>query len=323
MYHTILIMPSIPGKRTLKCILPVRAWALLCVLMSMLCALSALGIWGLHHYEEVNDRCLWLASQNRAVTELLDSQLKRERSILREFNQLREQAAFVRGFLGLQSQGADGRLGQGGAEVGPERLRPGIEGSRGSAADRPSPTPLLPEQIVLLGRDMAQVVRTLESRQEEMERTPSISPVDPRCSWLSSPFGIRISPFTGKEQFHVGLDIAASRGTPIVATAKGTVIQSDTLGPLGLTVKIQHGHGLVTEYGHLLRSKVKPGQQVKRGEVIGYMGDSGRSTGYHLHYGIRKNGEHVDPRPHMMDWEKTALFTADADSQTPWLKSKR
>lgn len=321
-YHTILIMPSVPGKRTLRCILPVRAWVLFSILLSMLSALSAAGIWSLHHHVEANQRSIWLANQNRLALELLDAHIQRERSLSQELNRIREQATFVRGFLGLQSRGSGGKLGQGGAETDADRLmthhgsgfaiHPGTQ----ALSDRLFPVKEIPQEIAWLQQDLEQIIRTLETRQDAMEHTPSISPVDPRHSWISSQFGMRISPFTGKEQFHLGVDIAAWKGTPITATAKGRVVHVGKIGPLGLMVKIQHLQGLVTEYGHLLKATVKRGQSVNRGEVIGTMGDSGRSTGYHLHYGIKRDGDHVDPRAYMADWDRNAVLMAETDPVT-------
>jgi murein DD-endopeptidase MepM/ murein hydrolase activator NlpD len=121
---------------------------------------------------------------------------------------------------------------------------------------------------------------------------------------------MRVSPFTGKKQFHTGIDIAGWKGTPIVAPAKGKVIFVRKNGSLGLTVRIRHNAVYETEYGHLLKAAVKKGQDVERGEIVAYLGNSGRSTGYHLHYEVHKNGKCINPFHHMMDWDENHFFLA-------------
>jgi murein DD-endopeptidase MepM/ murein hydrolase activator NlpD len=154
---------------------------------------------------------------------------------------------------------------------------------------------------------LQQIVGALQGRQEKLDHTPSVSPIDPQESWISSSYGVRISPFTGKEQFHPGVDIAGAEKTPIVAPAKGTIVFAGKDGALGMSVRIKHDSVHESIYGHLHKASVKKGQHVERGEVIGYMGNSGRSTGPHLHYEIVKNGKNVNPFQYMMDWKTDNL----------------
>ena len=118
--------------------------------------------------------------------------------------------------------------------------------------------------------------------------TPSIWPA---AGYVSSPYGLR---FNGTE-FHQGIDIAADMGTPIVATADGVVTAAGWNGGYGNMVDIDHGGGIVTRYGHASAVAVTVGQQVRRGEVIAYVGSTGRSTGPHVHYEVRVNGAPVNP----------------------------
>lgn len=113
---------------------------------------------------------------------------------------------------------------------------------------------------------------------------------------LSSPFGPRLDPFTRGFALHTGLDFKAEYGEPARATAPGIVSEADWAGGYGNMVEIAHGHGLATRFGHLARIAVKPGQRVAAGDVIGYVGSTGRSTGAHLHYETRIDGEPVDPQ---------------------------
>jgi len=138
---------------------------------------------------------------------------------------------------------------------------------------------------------------------DRYHHTPSI---EPTAGYVSSGYGARIHPFTmaGGESddllsFHSGIDIANVMGTPVQATANGEVTFVDWNGNYGLTVVIRHTAELETLYAHLQSSHVSVGSRVERGTVIGLMGRTGRTTGVHLHYEVRKNGQHTNPRPYM------------------------
>jgi len=121
---------------------------------------------------------------------------------------------------------------------------------------------------------------------------PNLWPVEGQ---VTGSFGERIDPFNGEGAFHSGVDIGSSYGHPIVAPADGIVTMTDTMGGYGKTIMISHGNGISTRYGHLSGFAVTAGQHVQRGEVIGYVGESGRSTGPHLHYEVRINDTPVNP----------------------------
>jgi murein DD-endopeptidase MepM/ murein hydrolase activator NlpD len=136
------------------------------------------------------------------------------------------------------------------------------------------------------------VRRNVEKREALMNATPSIWPIH---GWLSAGFGMRNDPFTGERDFHPGLDISADKGTPILATADGVVELAAPAGDYGNLVVVNHGYGLVTRYGHLSKFAVWAGKEVLRGEVLGYVGATGRATGPHLHYEILANGKLMNP----------------------------
>ena len=121
---------------------------------------------------------------------------------------------------------------------------------------------------------------------------PNLWPVQGQ---VTGSFGERIDPFNGEGAFHSGVDIGTSYGTPIIAPADGIVTLTDTLGGYGKAIMIEHGNGISTRYGHLSGFAVTAGQRVHRGDVIGYVGESGRSTGPHLHYEVRINDVPVNP----------------------------
>ncbi len=132
----------------------------------------------------------------------------------------------------------------------------------------------------------------LEEKRHLQSHTPSIIPVQ---GWLIRGFGYHIDPFTGKVKMHEGLDIAAPIGTPIVASADGVIKFTGTKQGFGRTVEINHGYGYSTLFAHCQRIRVIPGMKVKRGEIIAYVGNTGRSTGPHLHYEVHVANRPVDP----------------------------
>jgi len=136
-------------------------------------------------------------------------------------------------------------------------------------------------------------VRTdVEKRRLLADATPSIWPV---AGWLTSSFGNRRDPFTGGRDFHPGLDISADHGDAVRAPAAGVVSSASMAGNYGNLVVVDHGFGIVTKYGHLSRFGVMQGQQINRGEVLGYVGSTGRSTSPHLHYEIWVNDKLTNP----------------------------
>lgn len=138
----------------------------------------------------------------------------------------------------------------------------------------------------------------LQDQKSLLASTPAIRPT---TGWFSSGFGYRISPFTGLKEFHRGLDIATRRGTPIVAPADGVVTVARKKGGLGNMLVIDHGHGKVTRYGHLQKLLARRGTHVKRGDKIGLVGNTGRSTAPHLHYEVHVNGIPVNPAKYILN----------------------
>ncbi len=141
-------------------------------------------------------------------------------------------------------------------------------------------------------KSLNELVRLMENRNEVLLSIPSIWPTVGR---ISSRFGYRRDPFTGILSFHDGLDIANAYGTPIYATADGIVEFAGWNGGYGNQVVINHGNGIETVYGHNSRLVAKKGEFVRKGQLISYMGSTGRSTGPHSHYEIRENGKKVNP----------------------------
>lgn len=157
---------------------------------------------------------------------------------------------------------------------------------------------------------LTQIEEATAAEQREMAYTPTITPIkEGEPHWITSNFGIRVGPFTGRYEFHSGIDISAAPGTPVVAAADGMVIalwRESEGGGLGNTIKIQHGPDFATVYGHLQRGNpfapgLRVGSQVRRNQIIGYVGGTGRVTSPHLHYEVHYKGVRVNPFRFLLD----------------------
>lgn len=202
--------------------------------------------------------------------------------------------------------------GQGGEAVEAMPTGAGIPPSSSRAAGKARAAAGSEEQLALLRGEvkrlghvadqrqlsLQELVTQLEDKHQRLASSPAIWPAQ---GWLTSRFGTRISPFTGKRQFHAGIDVAGERGTPVLATANGKVVFSGAKGPLGKTVILDHGHGIRTHYGHNHELFVKRGEKVERGQKIASLGNSGRSTGPHLHYTVEVRGKAVNPLDYIFD----------------------
>ena len=172
--------------------------------------------------------------------------------------------------------------------------------SAGAALTSMTPGLASPENTFNVLKDLLQglesrlqtVRSNVDKRNSLAAATPSIWPTH---GWLSSSMGNRADPLTGEKDFHPGLDISAGTGDPVYATADGKITTAAMAGNYGNLVVIDHGYGIETRYGHLSAFKVREGQPVKRGDLLGMVGATGRTTGSHLHYEVRANGRILNP----------------------------
>jgi murein DD-endopeptidase MepM/ murein hydrolase activator NlpD len=143
-----------------------------------------------------------------------------------------------------------------------------------------------------------QLENYLRGQKARLSSTPSIWPAR---GWVTSGFGVRSDPYTGKNTMHTGIDIANQPGIPVIATARGVVTFSGSSGGFGKVVVIDHGYGVRTRYAHLSESQVRVGDHAERGDVLGKIGNSGRSTGPHLHYEVEVNNLSEDPQNFILE----------------------
>ncbi len=150
-------------------------------------------------------------------------------------------------------------------------------------------------QLYVQSKSLDEVVELTKRKNDMLASIPAIIPIRDGKKRIISGFGPRFHPILKVKRFHSGIDITAPRGTPVYASGDGTVAKSSRLSGYGISVLVNHGFGYQSLYAHLSKTAVRPGQKVKRGELIGYIGNTGLSVSPHLHYEIIKNGKKVNP----------------------------
>ena len=156
---------------------------------------------------------------------------------------------------------------------------------------------VLTKQLVVQSKSLDEILKLAKSKEKLLAAIPAIQPIrNENLKRMASGFGYRSDPFTKARKFHEGMDFSANLGTPVFASGDGIVERADnTASGFGNHIVIRHGFGYETLYAHLSRYKSRVGQYVKRGDIIGYVGSTGRSEAPHLHYEVHKNGEVVNP----------------------------
>ncbi len=222
----------------------------------------------------------------RKVNESFEDSIRNLERQLTEFEDRTRKLAIVAGLEGL-SGGVEPGIGGG-----------DFPGQAGLAIETDDELSMLEGRADFLLSDLEQIEGSLEERERWISSTPAIQPVK---GILTSGFGRRKDPVTGRPAQHQGIDIATAPGREVQAPAEGIVVEAGRVGGLGNAVYISHGYGVTTRYGHLSRVSVEPGQRIGRGDVIGRVGSTGKSTGYHLHYEVRIDGRAVNPIAYMLD----------------------
>lgn len=223
----------------------------------------------------------------------------------------------IRNFLGLdRKRGGVGGQGQGG-EPSPNLLNIAPKDAAATSTSPPvsDQSGSLLERAKRLQWDLQELVGVMKDQRILRDSTPSIVPVLGESYWFSSGFGWRRSPFTGLDEFHNGLDISSAHGTPIIAPADGVVTIKATDKYLGKHIEIDHSRGITTLYGHLSSFNGNCGHKVKRGEIIGYMGNTGLTTGHHLHYTVRVGGRIVNPISYILNARANPILASSEETE--------
>ena len=241
--------------------------------------------------------------------EQLESEILTLRYVKRELEGFEEKEMKFRNYFGMeqyhsldQVTGGGRALGYHFSGFGPhQRLRKGVGDDE---IINPEKNPLkmsLQAKLHMLGSNFDIHHQMILDKEEAWNRTPSIVPVDIKNPRISSRFGWRMNPFTSKREFHAGIDIIGAKGTKILAPSEGTVTRVGYDRWLGNYMILQHTEEIKTIYGHLLRVEVQDDTQVKRGDLLGIMGNTGLSTSRHLHYMVISGNRAIDPMQFLLD----------------------
>jgi murein DD-endopeptidase MepM/ murein hydrolase activator NlpD len=296
-YTLVLLTGNTPRGRQFHLTDPGFRGALLGGLLTVL----ALGYLGYHFlvfqvdYSELAQLRETVQTQQEMAAQL--ETLAQELTRLRSFDtQIRRLAGME---AGPAAQGGSPRAVGGGTLELAKALKEGEQASQAQLLGRLyQDLEQLEREIALRAESLQAVTEYLSRQKDRLVATPALWPTE---GYVSSRFGPRTSPFTGQPQHHTGIDIAAPPGTPIRAPADGVVTFAGTLPGYGHALVLTHGYGFKTFYGHNQRNQVSKGQTVKRGQVIAFVGNTGYSTGAHLHYEVLLNDQPHDPLKYVVD----------------------
>jgi murein DD-endopeptidase MepM/ murein hydrolase activator NlpD len=294
-HHTIILVPHAHAK--------LRKWrvtnlqiGLVAGSLLLLTLLGSFFVWS-HFSTKVNPvEIARLRSENeklRDVNQEFESGIRKLQDQLTSYEDRTRQLAIVAGIAALGDAGNAANA----SDTG-DTAEAGIGGGTPVDEIGLDDIPAMASRVKQIDGTLNAVETRLRQRARWISQTPAITPVK---GIFTSGFGSRSDPLTHGHGNHQGVDIAAAPGQPVRASADGIVMRAGNLGGLGNAIFVAHGYGITTRYGHLSRVEVRPGQRVKRGDVIGRVGNTGRSTGYHLHYEVRQDGEPVNPLVYILD----------------------
>lgn len=221
----------------------------------------------------------------RGRTKALNARLESLEKLLAGFEERTRRLSIVAGLSGVHDPGTGG--------VGGLTALP-VEGTSHTEAVLEEAS----RRGLLLSGRLGQVEQKLSFQADQLALTPTLAPA---AGVLTAGFGLRADPFTGQQEFHTGIDISSATGGRIVAPANGTVVRVGWENGYGRVVEVAHGFGIRTVYAHLDTSRVIEGQRIRRGELVGLIGSSGRSTGPHLHYEVLVGGKPVNPLDYVLN----------------------
>jgi murein DD-endopeptidase MepM/ murein hydrolase activator NlpD len=293
-FYTILILPD--ATSTAQKFHITRSAV---TLLSVVLAVAVLGFgFFVYQYVHLNVRLIELKRLRQEAGERTQFAAKVS-ELETEVSRLRELDRGLRAAAGLDtSQSPDGAQG-GAGSTSRAALLDAVQHRSGRLMDSVNrDLEVLGQEIVSRERSLQELKRYLDEKRSVLASTPTIPPV---AGLVTASYGYRRSPFTGQREVHEGLDIAAPYGTPVIAAADGIVTFVGPLAAYGHVVFVNHSHGFATFYAHNSRYRVKEGQAVRRGEVLAYVGTSGRTTGPHVHYEVHVNGSIVNPLKYIVD----------------------
>jgi len=270
------------------------------VLAGALCAVMLITVTGLGSLAAAlfpNRQMLELNRENSALSQQVIDTEKRLAGLEKDLKRLSERDTELRLMVDLPLIDEATRQ----AGIGGNLPSPGLD----PAEDMRNLLKRLEQQAAIQKQSYPEILKKIEENKEIALHTPAISPI--ANMRITGRFGWRPDPFTGVRRPHKGMDFGAVRGTPVLAAADGRVVLVKRVPTFGKVIVIDHGFGYETVYGHLQSFEVVTGERVKRGQVIGGVGNTGRSTAPHLHYEVHVNNKAVDPLDFVFD-ESVAIF---------------
>jgi murein DD-endopeptidase MepM/ murein hydrolase activator NlpD len=285
--YTILLVPHTRAKFRKFQISSRALWSTVGTLAVLLAGAALLG-WSFLSAPIDETQVAHLRHENtelRHVNQSFEQNIRQLQNQLAAYEERTRKLAIVAGIEELDN-GNDAGIG------GPTHAVPAESGGEAATLGR------IERRLQGLDRNLDRVEDSLADRFRWLSAMPTVTPTG---GLFTSGFGLRRDPISGRPAFHEGLDIAAPPGRPVHATADGVVVLAGPHGDLGNAVFVSHGFGLTTRYGHLSGTAVEAGQRVHRGDVLGYVGNTGHSTGYHLHYEVVKDGSPVNPLGYILD----------------------
>lgn len=286
--HTIIFVPH-ARARFVKWRISSRRLALGGATLGLLALASLFTTWSFFTNTIDRNELARINNENgelRRVNESFEGSIRNLERQLAEFEDRTHELSIVAGLEGLDGSP---ETGIGGSD---------FPGQSGILIQSDGELGLLEGRATRVLSNLEQIEGTLQERERWIASRPAIEPVK---GILTSGFGPRRDPVTGRPAAHRGVDIATAPGRLVKAPAGGIVIEAGRVGGLGNSVTISHGYGVTTRYGHLSKIDVEPGQKVAKFGAIGRVGNTGKSTGYHLHYEVRIDGQAVNPIIYMLD----------------------
>jgi murein DD-endopeptidase MepM/ murein hydrolase activator NlpD len=293
-YFTVLIVPEKAARVKKLHISKLSVQIALGFLGSFIIAASVMTYLYFNSLEKMSElRSLREVTQNQRLQIMVFSdqidELKKNMARIKQFD------SKLRNITNLESGSSEGMLGLGGPMPDDEGY---FSGKVPNTARIQSEVDQLKSEVKVREKSLQEITEYIEDKKSLLASTPSVWPTR---GWVTSGFGNRIYPFTGERRMHEGLDIAASYFTPVVSVADGIVTLVGEEDNYGRTVVVDHGYGYSTRFGHLQNFFVRVGQKVRRGQKIGTVGNTGKSTGPHLHYEVRVNGVPTNPKNYILD----------------------
>jgi len=287
-YHTVILVPH-ARARFRKWRVTNRQLRLATALAILLLVGSLFTTWSFFTNTVDRGKLQQVTAENedlRQINRTFEASITTLQQQLTDFEDQTRQLAIVAGLDGL-----------------PPAQQPGIGGVSNprQGADSLATLGHLDDRVSNLTQALRHVGSNLDERRRVISSTPSIAPVK---GLLTSNYGYRKDPVTGQRALHRAIDIAAAHGSPVRATADGVVVRAERIGALGKAVYVSHGYGITTRYGHLSEITVKAGDRISQRDTVGLIGNTGRTTGYHLHYEVRVDGRPENPRAYILDGTK-------------------